>query len=288
MGDRRDLGVPDGSPLIETDGVRLAVAREGVGPPLVCLHAIGHGGGDFAALTEAMKGRFEVIRIDWPGQGRSDADAAHPASAARYADLLEVLLARLGAERPIIVGNSIGAAAAILYAARAPVRGLVLCDSGGLVAVDAKVRAFTGAFARFFAAGARGAWWYPAAFDLYYRQVLPSPAARAQRERMNACCRELAPLLEQAWTSFGQPQADIRATAAGLDCPVWFAWAKSDRVIPLGFCRPAITAMRHATVTPFKGGHAPFLEQPAAFIEGFERFAGSLEPTDRPALALAG
>src|SRR5690349_3114564 len=138
MGDRRDLGVPEGSPMIEVAGVRLAVAREGCGPPLVCLHAIGHGGGDFAALARAMADRFEVIRVDWPGQGRSDDDPGHPAGPARYADLLEGLLETLGVERPLIVGNSIGGAAAMLHASRRPVRGLVLCDTGGLVAVDAK------------------------------------------------------------------------------------------------------------------------------------------------------
>lgn len=287
MGSRGDLGVAEGSPLVEVDGVKLAVSREGRGPPLVCLHAIGHGGRDFEALAAAVRGRFEVIRVDWPGQGRSGEDPAHPAGPARYAQLLEGLLDKLGVVQPLILGNSIGGAAAIHYASRRPVRGLVLCNTGGLVGIDATAKRFTGVFARFFAAGARGAWWYPAAFDLYYRQVLPSPAARAQRERLNACCREIAPLLQQAWTSFGQSENDLRAAAAALDCPVWFAWAKSDRVIPFSFCRPAIAAMRHATVTLFKGGHSPFLEQPAAFIPAFEAFAAGLEPP-APRLALAG
>ncbi|HEY0436475.1 MAG TPA: alpha/beta hydrolase [Phenylobacterium sp.] len=288
MARRWELGVPAGSPLIEVDGVRLAVAREGRGPVIVCLHAVGHGGGDFAALTAAMRDRFEVIRLDWPGQGRSQDDLAHPASAARYADLLEGLLQKLGVVRPVIVGNSIGAAAAILYAARRPVRGLVLCDSGGLVAVGATVRRFTRAFGAFFRAGARGAWWYPAAFALYYRMVLPAPAARGQRARVIASSREIAGVLEQAWLSFGREHADIRAVAAGLETPVWFAWARSDRVIPLSLCRPAIEAMRQATVSVFAGGHAPFLEQPAAFLAGFESFLGRLEPAEGSVPAFAG
>jgi len=68
--------------VVEIDGVRLAVTREGRGPPVVCLHAIGHDGGDFEAFAEAMKARFEIIRIDWPGQGRSGPDA-HPANGDR-------------------------------------------------------------------------------------------------------------------------------------------------------------------------------------------------------------
>lgn len=271
-----DLGVPAGYAVIEVDGVRLAVARQGSGPPVVCLHATGHGGRDFEAFAAALSDRFEIIRLDWPGQGRSGPDSI-PASAARYADLLGLALTELGVTRPILLGNSIGGAAAIIHAARAEVAALVLCDPGGLVAVDATVRRFCRAFASFFRAGARGAWWYRAAFALYYRQVLPAPAAAAaaQRRRIVAAAYELAPILVQSWTSFGQPDADIRALAAGLEVPVWFAWAKGDKVIPLARCRPAIDAMKAASVTTFPGGHAAFLEQPAAFAEGFARFAAA-------------
>src|SRR5438105_2699741 len=103
---RQDLGVPMGSPEITVDGVRLAVAREGQGQAVVCLHAIGHGGRDFDAFTAAVKDRFEVIRVDWPDQGRSGPDVKAP-TAARYAELLAGVLTQLRVERPIIIGNSI-------------------------------------------------------------------------------------------------------------------------------------------------------------------------------------
>ena len=91
---RAPIGVPAGSPIIEVEGVRLAVARDGRGPAIVCLHAIGHGGRDFDAFTAAVKDRFEVIRLDWPGQGRSDPDSK-PLTPTRYAELLAGVLERL-------------------------------------------------------------------------------------------------------------------------------------------------------------------------------------------------
>jgi 4,5:9,10-diseco-3-hydroxy-5,9,17-trioxoandrosta-1(10),2-diene-4-oate hydrolase len=291
MGDRAEIGVPEGSAEIVVDGVKLAVARTGHGPPVVCLHAAGHGGRDFEAFTEAMKGRFEIIRIDWPGQGRSGDDLGHPVSAARYADLLARALIGLGVERPILIGNSIGGAAAIIHASRAPVEALVLCDPGGLVAVDGLARAFCGAFVKFFSAGVRRAWWFGPAFAFYYARVLPSPAARAQRRRIVANAHQLAPVLVQSWRSFARPEADIRALAAGLSVRVWFAWAKGDLVIPLSRCLPAIRQMRTATLTAFAGGHAAFLEQPEAFVAGFEAFVASLDalhvnaPTPAPETA---
>ncbi|WP_304190511.1 alpha/beta fold hydrolase [Phenylobacterium aquaticum] len=276
MSRREAVGVPAGSMMIVVDGVSLAVAREGRGPAVVCLHAIGHGGGDFASLAQRIGDRFEVIRIDWPGHGRSGEDRTGP-SPARYAQLLAGLLDQLSLARPILVGCSIGGAAAITFARDHAVAGLVLCDPGGLVEVDATVARFCGLFAAFFRAGERGAWWYGAAYGAYYRWlVLPARAARVQRRRIIAAGREMAGQLRRAWEGFGRPGADLRAVAAALDAPVWFAWARDDRVIPLSRCRPAIKAMKHAQVTVFPGGHAAFLEQPDAFAAGFRAFAARL------------
>lgn len=274
MGGLAELGVPAGSPMVEVDGVALAVSRRGRGHPVVCLHATGHGGRDFEAFVDAMSARFEVIVVDWPGQGRSGPDR-EPASAARYADLLGPLLRTLGVTRPIIVGNSIGGAAAIIHASREEVAGLVLCDPGGLFEPDATVQRIVRVFISFFKAGARGAWWYRPLFALYYRQVLPSPAAAPQRRRMVALAHEIAPILVQSWTSFSQQDADIRELAAGLTAPVWFAWAKDDKVAQFSRSEPTIRAIKTATVTLFPGGHAPFLEQPRAFVEGFEAFVAA-------------
>ena len=143
--------------------------------------------------------------------------------------------------------------------------------------VNATTRRFTGVFARFFAAGERGARWFGAAYGAYYRLlVLPSRAAAPQRRRIVASGYELAGKLREAWTGFGEPSADIREVAWSLDVPVWFAWARGDRVIPLSFCRPAIDRMKRAVVSTFPGGHAAFLEQPDAFAEGFADFAEAL------------
>jgi pimeloyl-ACP methyl ester carboxylesterase len=277
MNRRQELGVPAGSPMVEAKGVRLAVAREGRGPAVVCLHAIGHGSRDFAAFAEAVRGRFDIIRIDWPGQGRSGADG-EPVSAAHYSDLLEDALDRLGVEAPIIIGCSIGGAAALHYAARRRVRGLVLCNPGGLRPVTPLARWVCRRFAGFFRAGERRAWWFAPLFGAYYRRVLPSPDAAAQRRRITDAGFESAGVLRQAWESFGRPETDLRYIAATIDVPVWLAWATGDSLVRLGDAMPCIRRMKRAEVTEFAGGHAAFLEQPGRFVEEFIDFAGRLAP----------
>ena len=67
--------------VLAVDGVDLWIRRRGSGPPVVCLHSVGHDGRDFDSLVDRCADTFEFICIDWPGHGRSGPDPA-PASAA--------------------------------------------------------------------------------------------------------------------------------------------------------------------------------------------------------------
>ncbi len=277
---RYQTGIVEPFSLLSVAGTQIAVSRRGAGAPVLCLHAIAHGGRDFEAFSDRMAGHgFEVICCDWPGQGRSPADATGAtASAERYADVAVALIERLGLETrpPILVGNSIGGAAAILAAHRRPdlVRALVLSNPGGLAPVDGLVRTFCLALSAVFAAGARGASWYPAFFALYYRLVLPRREARDQRRRIIAAGLETAPVLAQAWASFAQRKADIREVLCQLATPVFFAWAKDDQIVSWGRSRAAVLRSG-ARLEQFRGGHSPFLEDPDRFARSFARFVDS-------------
>jgi len=278
---RDAVGVQLPFSLIEVGGTRLAVKRDGVGLPVICLHATGHGGRDFEgfATTMALRG-FEVITMDWPGQGASPSDATGaPASARRYAELLGGLIAKLELQvPPILVGNSIGGAAALSFATGAPgmTKALVLCNPGGLAPLNAVAQIAIAAMIRFFAAGERGASWFHTAFALYYQLVLPGPAARNQRARIVAASLETAPVMRQAWESFRSDAADLRTAAQGLHLPCLFAWAKADRIVALKASLPAISAIPNAQLRQFEGGHSAFAEDPDAFNQAFLDFASAL------------
>lgn len=276
---RTTVGAAEPYRTVVVDGTALAYDDEGAGPAVICLHAIGHGASDFARLRARLSSAHRVVALDWPAQGHSGADRV-PASASRYADLLALFLDALGIERAVLVGNSIGGAAAIRYAALHPerVRALVLENPGGLDGVDRLARVVCGAMAAFFAAGARGAAWYPPAFRAYYRLVLQRPAAAAQRARIVAAARELAPVLREAWQSFATPAADLRPFASRLACPVLFAWAARDQFVQLRRSLPAIRRIPRARLERFPAGHAAHLETPDAFEAAVEEFLGSLVP----------
>ena len=264
---------------VDVDGTTLAYAARGDGIPIVCLHATGHAKEDFSALGDRVAGPYRWIAVDWPGQGASGRDH-RPASATRYAELLARLLDALGLDAPILLGNSIGGAAAIRCAADHPtrVRALVLANPGGLAPVDAPTRAFCRMMTAFFRAGTRRRRWFRPAFALYYRTVLAAPGAHARRAAIVAGGYDVAPVLAEAWASFARPEADLRRAFAGLRCPVLLAWATGDRVVTLGRARAAIASLPHAELHTFRGGHAAFLEDPAAFdtaLGGFLDRVGS-------------
>jgi 4,5:9,10-diseco-3-hydroxy-5,9,17-trioxoandrosta-1(10),2-diene-4-oate hydrolase len=272
-GNRAQLGVDEPFSWIEIDGVRLAYSDEGDGEPVVCLHAIGHGARDFGELRRRLREHRRVLTLDWPGQGRSSADHAS-ASARRYEELIGEFLAKLDVERPVLLGNSIGGAAALQWAVRHPVdvRGLVLCNAGGLAPVDLLTRSFSRAMAAFFAAGARGARWFQPAFAAYYRVVLQRASAAEHRVRIVAAGHETAPVLSEAWASFARAESDLRSLAPAVRCPVFCAWARGDTIVAYPRSRKAIRGFPNGEARLFRGGHAAFLEDADAFYPALDTF----------------
>jgi pimeloyl-ACP methyl ester carboxylesterase len=269
---RASVGAPDPVTWVDAGGVRLAVMRRGSGIPVVCLHAIGHGARDFEDFASRVGKDYEIIAIDWPGQGRSP-PMTDPPSAKRYADIALAAMDALGLDKIVLLGNSIGGAAALQMAARAPerVRTLVLCNTGGLSAITPFARFVIGRMVAFFRAGEQNKKWYASAFRFYYgRMVLPRGGA--QRDRIIASGYEIASVLRAAWEEFAQPEADTRALAPQIKCPVWFAWAKSDQIIAWSRVKQAAATFPNHRVTMLRGGHAAFLEDPENFATGFRVF----------------
>ncbi len=129
---RAEAAFPPRGRLVTVGGVRVHLLDAGRGAPVVLLHgnpgfvqdfAPDDPAGPFATLART----YRVIAVDRPGHGYSERPSAAGATPAEQARLLRATLARLGVERPVLVGHSWGGALALTYALAYPgeVRGLV-------------------------------------------------------------------------------------------------------------------------------------------------------------------
>ncbi len=118
------------------DGVNLAVAAVGDGPPLVkTANWLNHLDYDWQSpiwspMLRRLAGRFRLIRYDGRGNGLADRDAADISLAAFSRDL-ETVIATLDPPRFALLGLSQGAAAAIAFAVAHPERVSRLILYGG-------------------------------------------------------------------------------------------------------------------------------------------------------------
>jgi pimeloyl-ACP methyl ester carboxylesterase len=276
---RAAVGAQEPRRYVSVDNVKLSYTDSGGGGPvLLCLHAIGHGARDFEDLSRRLSPQYRVIALDFPGQGNSGVDY-QTASGTRYAYLVGAFVELLDLRSVTLLGNSIGGATAIRYAHLHPerVRALVLCDSGGLGPPNGIGRAFIGVFVQFFAAGRRGAIWFPWVFDRYYQKVLRQDPARLERERIVRSAYEIAPVLEQAWKSFARPEEDLSPILQNISCPVLLAWAKDDFTIPLKANARSFEKLPDHHLEVFEGGHSAFLEDPDRFEQSLRHFLDSIK-----------
>ena len=120
---------PSGS-FIDIDGVRLHHVERGEGPPVVLLHGNMVSLTDFEAsgLIDRLARSHRVIAFDRPGFGHSTRPRDRLWTPAAQAALLHAAFRRLGVERPLLVGHSMGTLVALALALDRPddVRGLAL------------------------------------------------------------------------------------------------------------------------------------------------------------------
>lgn len=94
-------------------------------PPVVLLHGLTFDRGMWGPVVDALAGR-RALAFDLPGHGDSPRrDSYHPAE---VADVLHDAVTAAGVEAPVLVGHSIGAVLATVYAARHPARAVLDID----------------------------------------------------------------------------------------------------------------------------------------------------------------
>lgn len=250
--------------MLEVRGTRIRVLRGGSGPPLIFLHgASGHVG--WLPFLESLSQRFDVIAPEHPGFGASD----DPAWLDRPSDLAYFYLDMLAALRldgVHLIGTSLGGWIAAELAVRntARLKSLTLVCAVGITADGAVMDDI-----------------FRMNAEENARRFYHDPQRVARRlENLKAAdprllVRNRSTVVRLAYPSFVNPE--LAKWLHRIDVPTLLIWGENDGLVPPKFGEAYRRLIPQASLTVIpRAGHAPFEEQPEAFLTAFDGFAGAM------------
>jgi len=226
----------------------------GAGQTLVLLHGAGDSAGSWSSIVKTFTPRYRVVIPDLAGHGGS-APAEGPISVGQMLEGLEAVMQQGPQDPAIIVGNSLGARSAMLYAREHPdrVARLVLVNGGALVGdrPDLSLMPKTREEAAALMTQLRdpGAEPVPGfVLDNVVREAQTGPIAR----------------LYQTAGEMGRYVLEGRLSE--IKAPVDLVWGESDRLFSIAYARRMLVQLPAARLTTIPGcGHVPQQECPARF-----------------------
>ncbi|HEX6817176.1 MAG TPA: alpha/beta hydrolase [Ktedonobacterales bacterium] len=265
-----------------SDAPRALLARV----PLVVLPAANHAWDDYRPILERFASERRVFALDWPGFGASGkpSPSTFAYSVQTYAEVLEGWMDALGITRAVLLGNSIGAGAAIRYAAAHPKRvlGLMLVAPAGFTPPG---------FPRSAAARILG---NPAILRRVvngFTSLYLGPTSEATvtvmaqikaRQSLPGCAASLA-AYAALWRSFETSEADLTEVALQVSAPAIVVRGAMDPIITAADTRRAAEALGGdggkaalEVILP-EAGHLPFLQQPERFFKAVEGLIATAE-----------
>jgi len=253
-------------------------------PPIVCVHGYTGSADAFNALARQLKDRYRILALDVRGHGES---AWSPAGAYSYADQagdLAEFATRLGLDKFVLIGTSMGGIIAMAYAAEHAGRlsGLVINDIGpepeaGTQRITQMVGSRPNEFASLEDAMA------------YRRSVSPIVASRGaddQRELALGVLRrrpdgrwvwKMDPAYIEERVKRGAPaRPPLWPALQALPCPTLVVWGKESDVFSEAQARHMVDVLPRGELVTVPGiGHAPTLVEPVV-LEALDRFLGDL------------
>jgi pimeloyl-ACP methyl ester carboxylesterase len=277
---------------VQVAGLRIATAMNDVPRflmarvPLVVLPAANHPWQDYRLILERFAPERRVFALDWPGFGASDkpAPSDFAYSVQSFAEILAGWMDSLGIAHAVFAGNSVGAGAAIQYAAAHSQRalGLLLVAPAGftppgitrwtaarLLGAPGMLRAVVGGFT-----------------SLYLGPTTEATEAVMDRQKERRSAADYSASLEAyaaLWRSFDTPAADLSAVAHDVTAPAMVVRGALDPIITEADARRAVEALgantgkRALEVVLPNAGHLPFLQEPERFLKAVEGLLATAE-----------
>jgi pimeloyl-ACP methyl ester carboxylesterase len=226
----------------------------GAGPTVVLLHGAGDSAGSWASIADTLVPRFRLVIPDLAGHGHSG-PAAGPLSVGQVLVGTEAVLSQGPQEPVILVGNSLGAWVALLYARQHPdrVARVVLVNGGALVGErsDLSLMPKTREEAASLMTQLRD----PAAGPI------PGYVLDDVVREANA-----GPIARLAETAGSMGEFVLEGKLHDLTVPVDLLWGESDKLFGLSYAKRMMAQLPASRLTTIPAcGHVPHQECPTRF-----------------------
>jgi pimeloyl-ACP methyl ester carboxylesterase/putative sterol carrier protein len=272
---------------VDADGHRLSVylAGDPQAPPVLLLHGLGGSKISWLTVVPALAERYRVIAPDLPGHGESEKPVADYAPR-MYARAARRTMDAFGAERAVVIGNSLGGRVALEMAIRAPdrLRGLALLDPA---VPGVRLRPLLG-FARVIPSELgrlpfplRERWMVRAVRRLFGDPAaLPDEAYLAAADEFIRVYRD--PAARMAFVAslrhlLTEPARDLWGRVRKIRMPALVIWGTADRLVPVRLATRLGDALPRGEVLILPGvGHVPQFEAPDEVKAALLRFLGEL------------
>lgn len=263
---------------VAVQGVRLASAMNDVSralmtrAPLIVLPAAAFAWQDYTPVLEHFAAERRVFALDWPGFGASEkpAPSAFTYSAASYAEMLAGWMDGLGIARAVLLGNGIGATAALTYAAAHPKRVLGLALSGPLgFGAGGRIGRLAG---RALGSPSLLRRLEPILTSLALGPNTPLTTEIALRRKAQRAADDYpasVAAFAAVWRSLEGSRADLMALAREVTAPAIVLRGTLDALvteIEAQQASDALGANGSVCVSLPDAGHLPFLQQPGPFL----------------------
>jgi pimeloyl-ACP methyl ester carboxylesterase/DNA-binding CsgD family transcriptional regulator len=281
------------------DGVRIAYAVHGQGPPLVVSTCwLSHLQHDWESPVWrhflADLGRFAtVVRFDERGYGLSDWDVEDFSLEARIGDL-EAVVDHSGVERFALMGMAQGGPVSIEYAARHPERVTRLLFYGSYAAANPDPTPEQVELSDTYLQMIKVGWARP---DSAFRRVFTTMMIPHATEEQMRWLDELQRVSVSASTAVASQKvrrwADVRASLPRIDVPTLVLHSRGDRMNEFESSVALASAIRGARLVPLESDNHIVLEDEPAWqvfrseVEAFLAPDRALAPAD-PASGLDG
>lgn len=246
------------------DGLKLYYEDQGSGEPILFLHGWGANGQSFNCVTELLKDSYRIIKLDFPGFGKSDM-VPEAWNADQYADITDKFIRHLGLAEINLVGHSHGGRTIIKLNAHHPefrIKKIVLIDSAGILPPKSlkktvRIRVFKIGKAILNLPPIKK--WFPDALD-HYRSHFGSTdyknAAGVLRESMVKLVNEdMTPYLKE------------------IKCPTVLIWGDQDDATPMRDAKIMEKEIPDAGLVVIENaGHFSFLKNPYLVAEVMKSF----------------